>query len=137
MPSSELATAPCPSCGAPLRLFGETRISWDEEKKEFQVSMKGVCPPCGYKGDLAIKTLPLFIAKSSSCSCGGSLVLADHSFNLSNGDLEFRATYRCSTCTKHEKSLLQRLASGLHQVWKDTTSVEVGPTGIKYGKRAS
>ena len=137
MAPSRMMDISCPRCAAPLRLSREGSISWNEKSKEFEVSMKGICLPCGFSVDLGVQGLPLTIAKGSSCSCGGSLKLADHSFVMKGGDLDFRATYRCSSCNKHEMTLLSRLISGLKQVWRDTSSVEVGLSGVKYGKRTS
>lgn len=128
----------CPCCAAPLRMFKDTSILWREEKREFEVVMKGICcPPCGFNGDIAVKVFPLHIAQSSSCSCGGSLFLADHSLTLSEGDVEFRGIYKCSSCSRQQKSLLSRIGRVLSTVWAETTSLEVGIKGVKFGKKGA
>jgi endogenous inhibitor of DNA gyrase (YacG/DUF329 family) len=127
----------CPMCATPWRLSEEASIKWDAERKEFEVFLKGNCFFCGISEEVAIKSLPLTIANESSCSCGGTLVLSDHSLTVKNGDLEFRATYKCPSCSKADERLLSRLISGLKKVWSDTTSVEVGPSGVKFEKRSS
>lgn len=137
MMARSIDSVSCPRCGAPLRLFNDTSISWREEKREFEVVMKGICPPCGFNDDIAIKSLPLDIAQSSSCSCGGSLFLAEHSLTLSQGDVEFRGIYKCSSCSRQQKSLISRIGRALSMAWEETTSLEVGLKGIKFGKKGA
>lgn len=125
----------CARCAAPLRLAKETSIEWDDTKKQFEVRIAGSCAPCGWQEELVLKRMPLLIAESSSCSCGKTLILADHSFSLSSNDLEFKAIYRCVSCETEKHSLVSRILQALKFGWQEITSVEVGLTGLKMSKR--
>ncbi|MEG0859799.1 MAG: hypothetical protein RSD81_10505 [Pseudomonas sp.] len=127
----------CPVCGAPLRLAESTTISWDDSKKEFLVKIQGECSPCGFHEELALKSLPVLIATTSSCSCGATLTLKNHAFTLSGKELDFTASYQCTSCTKNETTTMQKFFAAVRSVWKDTTSIEVGPGGVKYSKESS
>jgi RNase P subunit RPR2 len=124
----------CPQCGAPLRLAKNTSISWDEEKKAFLVKIQGTCTPCGIQDEVSIKRLPVLIAKSSNCSCGAGLALKDHNFTFSGTELDFTAVYQCTQCANQQKTTVQRMFTALKGIWRDTTSIEIGPGGVKYSK---
>jgi hypothetical protein len=119
----------CPMCGALFLSSEDATISWHAEGKVFNVSMKGLCPPCEFSA------LPQLVAQSSRCSCGGALEVRDHSLIVKNGSLEFNAMFVCLSCEKAQKKLLSKVINTVKNIWSETTSLEVGVSGVKFGKR--
>lgn len=144
--SSMLTTFDCPVCAfTRFRGLRDLYISWDDQKKQFEVEVSMAYPriidPVSEENTLlyseAVMQLPLIVADQSRCSCGSTLSLTNHSILRVNDDIQFEGTYVCKQCTVRKQTIIGNLLNGIARMWRDTTKVEVGPTGIKYEKKAS
>jgi hypothetical protein len=73
-------------------------IRWNSDMKVFTVIFKGVG-----RNDLNMekalsKDIPLKIARSSRCECGGVLELGDYSIRSTRDDFTFEGVYFCPKC---------------------------------------
>jgi len=128
----------CPKCG--MVMFSDHySIDWNDNAKQFVVSAKfPFCRGCGAPGrNLTVSQLPLVIAQESRCSCGGVMALSSYSLKRVKDDLEFEGRYVCPKCSGKKQSQFSGLKSGLLEIWRRTTKIEVGPSGVTYEKAAS
>ncbi len=135
----------CPWCGAPLFETEATSITWNDKKKEFLVTLSLGCV-CGSLPPVAaqekVSVIPHVIAEKSTCSCGSVLDLSDYSLEQTGGRIQIQAVYICKACgittpTTTKPRVLSRFFSSLKQLWRRTTAIEVGLTGVRFEKEAT
>ena len=64
------------------------------------------------------------------------MTLSDYTIKQVKDDVEFSGVYVCAKCSRKQHSRVSELKRGLSEVWRKTTKVEVGPSGVTYEKAA-
>jgi hypothetical protein len=109
------------------------RIRWDAEGKKFTVEFVGIDKETkqSFVQDLLSKEIPLEIARTSNCECGGILELGNYSVQLVSDEFIFEAEYYCPACkndhiakSKGLKELIRRWIFGLKRI--DITASGIG-----------
>jgi hypothetical protein len=134
--------AVCPTCGASVWMdlpnMEEVKITWEEAKRRFRVSLSFVARcPTGHnqwEATAVLKDIPLVVAETSRCSCGATLVLGDHTLRRSGALLELEAEYVCESCQHSERTVLRSIGHALRSLWKTTRKIQIGATGVSYEK---
>jgi hypothetical protein len=142
---SAIGRRSCPNCGMlihPATAGGDCQIAWSDTDRQFTVeafipSYCGHCVSPGTRAErVALASIPLEIAQTSSCSCGATLTLRDYSLQLSDGDLRFSAVYACDACTERRRAAEHGIGGLLVSLWNRTKKVKIGPDGVEYEKEA-
>ena len=83
---------------------------------------------------LPISELPKHIALVSTCVCGDTLSLDNHTLTRTDGVVTFDGVFVCRGCNE---AFSARLKKAIGTFWGRTRKVEAGVTGIKYEKDGS
>jgi hypothetical protein len=126
----------CTFCGLNGGFLNEKHsviIEWDERGKTFKVRLaaEGVSDPKGL-----VRYLTFDVAQESTCSCGSTLRLENHVIRKKGGDFEFEGVYVCQVCSLNQRTGLTGLRRLISRIWKETDTIEVGPTGVTYKKKS-
>lgn len=126
----------CPRCFAPVRGAKRYFVEWSRDNHEFKVVLAFQCPPCQlHFEEEIVQLLPVTIAQQSTCSCGATLMLRNHSIRRTADDeIEFEGLYTCDECTMEKRSFVGQLRSIARSVWNKMTKLEIGPMGVKFEK---
>jgi len=131
----------CPNCKA-VQWFNTSCVAtpdfivWNDRKKEFIVQVKMCCFKDNYQFLADIKRIPveLEIASGERCPCGGDLLISNFSFKPVNDDIVFDGNFFCNRCYNETHPQFQPIKSGLIAIWKNTRTIKIVPSGIKYKK---
>ena len=109
-------------------LLRGSSLTGTTKKKEFQVQLAFYCDGCRQTFEEEfIKSLPLEIARTSSCSCGATLSLKEYCINRVGDDLEFEGVYVCDECNTKTRKLIDGIKRTLYDTWRKTKKVVVAP----------
>jgi len=127
----------CPLCQASVAPAGDVMIEWNETMKRFEVQLQAQCGLCRYAFLVTVKMLPLVMAQHPACACGSRFALADRTLQKTADEWTFEATYVCPACAKRKRVAVGKVKRALATLWRHTTHVEIGPTGVTYAKSTS
>lgn len=109
----------------------ELEIKWNAAEKVFFVQFSGKQPRIDFKtGELLSKRVPLKIARSSRCECGGALELGDYTVSIKNADFGFKAEYFCPTCKSKLTAERNGLKKFLETWFSSLKRVDIKLTGF-------
>jgi hypothetical protein len=107
-------------------------IKWDSATKEFNVVFTGVGHVDIRLENGLSRRVPLEVAQSSRCECGGTLALGDFRIHSGRKDFTFEGNYFCPTCkadysAKHSgiRHMISKWANGLKKI-------EIKPSGVGF-----
>jgi hypothetical protein len=101
----------------------ELEIKWNAEERAFAVAFHGVGAVQMTPKGMLSKRVPLEIARSSQCECGGPLALGDYRIVATSSDFRFEGEFFCPRCksrrsaeTSGFRGILEKWAFGLKKI---------------------
>jgi hypothetical protein len=110
-------------------------IRWESEKEQFVVSFSGRV--LDELDSSWTQSIPLLIAETSTCECGGTLTLGDYEIKARDKDFVFTAQYICSACAARKKGEQRGFRQFIGRWLFELRKIEVGPKGISAERDSS
>jgi len=125
----------CPRCsgsGAMAGYASDWKIIWDSKTRAYEVNMVG---PYNKIPKKVRNGLPSFIASCSTCECGNTLQVKNHSMEKSGEDLIFSGIFICPSCNSLSDKSMFLFRRNINDLWSKITKLKVGISGIEIEKK--
>jgi hypothetical protein len=108
------------------------KIQWTAESRVHTVEFTGKGSITFKQEQFLTQSMPILIARSSTCECGQALQLGNYQVNTAHDDFKFEGVYFCQACKarlaterKGIRKVIARWVSGVKKVQINTRGVNI------------